>query len=103
MRAVFAIPGACSQKFERGTIRRMFSAGPLLGYMIACPGCRFTGSHLHDDVRFTEGPVELATAIVSGTEIRWYHPSSVSAEKPMRCYGCARFFTLREGDLALSP
>jgi len=91
------------QKLERGQIKRTFASGPLLGYYVACPNCRYPGTYLHDDVHFIEGPMVETTAEYKGTVITFRAPATLSAEESWRCWGCGKRFALRELEIEALP
>lgn len=55
--------------------------GPLVGYYIACPGCGFRATYLHDDVGYVE---ERA---VEGSE---YPKRLVGLKTPPTCIRCKK-------------
>lgn len=101
MRIRFVHPQLCTRKLVPGDVKRVFAAGPLLGYFIACPACGFYGSYLHCEAGFTEiGPtVGSRGPGAHATEEPYRHPTSLSATHPVVCYGCRRRIVVKDGEL----
>ncbi len=103
MKIRFVHPQLCTRKLVRGDVKRLFAAGPLLGYFIACPGCGFYGSYLHSEAGFTEvGPV--VTSRGPGAHVAeepYRHPTSLRAAHPMVCFGCRHKIVVNDGELEL--
>lgn len=79
----------CARKLKPGQVKRVTLAGPLIGYHIACPGCRFVASYLKEEAGFLEerddaGPVLLGLG------------------RRVTCIRCRREITMRAGRLEVA-
>lgn len=105
MRFVICHPQRCIRKLARGCAKRMFASGPLIGYFIVCPGCGFPGSYLHTEAEYVEtGPWITAQGLgASDVVIQNYRtPTSVSASKPLYCFGCHGTMVLSDNEITLA-
>ena len=95
----FAPRWACALKLTRGDAKRFDVGGRLLAYNIGCPACGYAGPQLHAEASFVEGPaVESAAPYGPRAEPRSFqHPSTLRAERPLRCHGCFATVLLRDG------
>lgn len=70
----------CSRELAKGQVKRCMQRGPLVGYYIACPGCGFIATYLHEDVGYVETPTDPLT----------YPKKLIKIERPPKCYSCKR-------------
>jgi len=99
----FAHSSKCSNRLDAGDVKRTFARGPLLGYTIACPLCRYPGQYLHDEVCFTEEGKRVTMHLVNGRELPLEHPEVLSMKGRPRCYGCAATLSLERNELVATP
>ncbi len=83
---VCAPPRACSRKLKPGEVKRYMSVGPLVAYVISCPGCGFIENW--PDLEGERGFVEEE----GGKPGRL-----LAAKKPYECMLCHRKVTLDAG------
>ncbi|NUP12898.1 MAG: hypothetical protein HOW73_43215 [Polyangiaceae bacterium] len=75
----------CVREMPPGQVKRVPQRGGLVGYFIACPGCRFIASYLDDHHGFLE------ECVLPGhtTPVKL-----VGIEKPPRCFRCRKSITV---------
>jgi hypothetical protein len=89
MKLLFAHPQRCPRKLARGEVQRIFARGPLLGYVVVCPGCGFFASYRHSYAQFVEGPwVEDLGLGARAFPERFEHPETLTAQALLECLGC---------------
>lgn len=113
-RIAFAPARLCFRRLRRGDCKRVMPVGPLVGYYICCPACGRTFQYLADVVGFVEsGGVkekqQRRACDLGGPEddesertVTVEHPEWLSAARPMQCYGCARWMTLRLNEITVT-
>lgn len=86
----FAHPQRCVRKLARGEVKRLFGAGALHGYYVACPWCGFTALWLQGEADFAEdGTAESSSPkVTGGPALAFRHPRLVSARAELRCPSC---------------
>lgn len=80
----------CSRTLKPGEVKRVSGRGPLIGYFLACPACRFVASYLHDAVGYVEGPPAPGTT---------WPKSLLGITKPPPCYSCGSLLGVEGGNL----
>lgn len=80
---------ACPRKLKPGEVKRVSLTGPLVGYHVACPGCRFVASYLKEEAGFVEERDELGPVLVGFT-------------RRVVCIRCRQTIAMRNGHLEVA-
>lgn len=101
-------PEKCPRRLAPGDVKRCLPAGPVfVGYDIACPHCSKIFHYLQDDARFIEGPFVKAVHHIpadpdraeAARDVPVTYPSTLTAERPMVCYGCRRVIRIKDNQI----
>lgn len=87
MKLTVARPGKCVRTLAPGEGKRVLGAGPLVGYYIACPGCRNTVVVLKDGRTMTESEPGKGLTFEPGE----------------KCRGCGKVLLVRDGEFVDAP
>lgn len=90
---VLVLPTTCARTLKPGQVKRVMWAGPLIGYFIACPACKYKASYLHSTCEFVEPLPEPGKP----------HPRAlIGIKKPPKCFSCQRVLQVKDGFLEAS-
>lgn len=77
----------CTREMMAGQVKRVCHRGPLVGYYIVCPACRWKATYLDEECGFIEEP-----AVASSP----YPKRLLGMTKPPKCTRCKLTLQVRE-------
>lgn len=100
----FAHPQACIRELPRGSVKRLFARGPLIGYYVVCPSCGFPGAYPTEQAGWQEGPPVSDEALApSGQTVSIQRAGSLASERPVECFGCRGWLRVVDGQVTVAP